>query len=219
MNARDEPLVDLAWIARHLDDVAAQIGEHVYLTAVAVGIGCLISFPLAILAHRWRPLYQPLTWVTGVIYTIPSLALFAFLVPYTGLSTLTAEIGLIGYTLLILIRNAVSGFRSVPSEVVEAAAGMGYTRAQVFRRIEVPLAVPVIFAGIRLATVTTIGLVTVTSLIGKGGLGHFILLGLDNFFPTAALMGGVLSMMLAIGADQLLLALQRRAMPWARAYS
>lgn len=211
-----EPFIDVDWMLRHLDDVYVQLAEHVQLTAVAVGIGLAISFPLALLAYRRRQFYPPITWVTGFIYTIPSLALFAFLVPYTGLSTLTAEIGLVGYTLLILVRNTVAGLNGVPADVREAAVGLGYTSRQVFWQVDVPLALPVIFAGVRLATVTTIGLVTVTALIGKGGLGHFILLGLDRFFPTPALMGALLSLALAVSADRILLFAQKVAMPWTR---
>lgn len=211
-----DPFIDFRWMRRHLDDVYAQLVEHIQLTGIAVGIGIAISFPLALLAYKHRRFYSPITWVTGFIYTIPSLALFAFLVPYTGLSTLTAEIGLVGYTLLILIRNTVAGLNGVPSDVREAAVGLGYTSRQVFWQIDFPLALPVIFAGVRLATVTTIGLVTVTALIGRGGLGHFILLGLDRFFPTPALMGALLSLALAVTADRFLLLAQKLSMPWTR---
>ena len=161
-------------------------------------------------------LYPPVTTVTGILYTIPSLALFAFLVPYTGLSVLTAEIGLVSYTLLILIRNIVSGIRSVPSDVRDAAQGMGYTPRQILWRIELPLALAVIFAGIRIATITTIGLVTVTALIGEGGLGYFILLGMQELFSTPLLVGAVGSILFAIAADSALVLLQRALTPWAR---
>jgi osmoprotectant transport system permease protein len=136
---------------------------------------------------------------------------------YTGLSTTTAEIGLVSYTLLILIRNIVSGLDGVPADVREAARGMGYSPRQILWRVDLPLAAPVIAAGVRIATVTTIGLVTVTALIGKGGLGYFILLGIRGLFPTAALLGSVLSVVLAVVVDGLLLATQRALTPWARA--
>jgi osmoprotectant transport system permease protein len=165
-------------------------------------------------AYRYRSLYGPITWFTGVLYTIPSLALFAMLVPYTGLSLLTAEIGLVGYTLLIIIRNTVAGLAGVPAEVKEAATGMGYTPRQLLFKVELPLAVPVILAGLRIATVTTIGLITVTSLIGYGGLGYFIKLGLDRAFSTATITGAVLSMVLAVVADRLLVLAERRLTPW-----
>jgi osmoprotectant transport system permease protein len=212
----DEPLVRWDWIGEHLDDVAAQLLEHLQLTGLALGFGLLISVPLAVLAYRRRRLYAPITFVTGLLYTIPSLALFAILVPFTGLSTLTAEIGLIGYTLLILIRNIVTGLSGVPADAREAAIGMGYTQRQLLWRVEVPLALPVIIAGIRLAMVTTIGLVTVTALIGKGGLGAFILDGVRRFFPTEILLGAVLSVALAVAGDRTLIGVQRLLTPWAK---
>jgi osmoprotectant transport system permease protein len=211
-----EPFFDWGWAIRHLDDVLAQLLEHVELTAIAVSLGFLISFPLGVYAYRHRSVYPPLTWATGFLYTIPSLALFAFLVPYTGLSTVTAEIGLVGYTLLIFIRNIVAGLDSVPEDVREAARGMGYTPRQLLWHVELPLALPVINAGLRIATVTTISLVTVTALIGKGGLGQFILVGLRRFFPTPIVIATVLSMAIAISADGLLLAAQKALAPWTR---
>jgi osmoprotectant transport system permease protein len=212
----EQPFIRWDWIWDHLDDIGTYTLEHLWLTGLAVGIGLVISLPLAILAHRRRWLYPPLTWVTGIIYTIPSLALFVILIPITGISYTTAEIALVGYTLLILIRNTVAGLSSVPEDAKEAAIGMGYTRRQLLWRVEMPLAVPAIMAGVRIATVTTIGLVTISALIGFGGLGHFILLGLQRFFATATLVGAVLSVVLALLADVLLLRLQRLLSPWAR---
>lgn len=203
------------WFFDHLDEVGQRISEHLQLTVIAVGVGFLISFPLAVFAYRHRRAYAPITYVTGILYTIPSLALFAFLVPFTGLSTTTAEVGLVSYTLLIIIRNTVAGLRAVPEDVKEAARGMGYTDRQSLWRIELPLAVPVIVAGLRIATVTTIGLVTVTALIGKGGLGYFILIGLQRFFSTATLTGAVLSMLMAVIADRGLIYVEHRLTPWA----
>lgn len=205
-----------SWVVDNLDDIKTQGFEHLQLTFLAVAIGLLISFPLAVLAHRHRRFYAPVTVVAGILYTIPSLALFAILVPFTGLSFVTAEIGLVGYTLLILIRNIVAGLEGVPADVREAATGMGYTRSQLLWRVELPLALPVIIAGLRIATVTTIGLVTVTSLIGQGGFGYFILLGLSRFFSTATIVGAVLSVGLAIAADRLLIYVERRLSPWSK---
>ena len=210
-----QPYIDWGWIADHLDDVWARLIEHSYLTFLAVAVGMLISFPLAIVAFRHRKAYGPIGAVTGLLYTIPSLALFAFLVPYTHLSVLTAEIGLVSYTLLILIRGMVSGLDGVPPDARDAALGMGYSRSELLWRVELPLAVPVIIAGIRIATVTTIGLVTVTALIGKGGLGFFILMGIDRNFPTASLLGSLLSLALAVLVDFLLVRVERLATPWA----
>jgi osmoprotectant transport system permease protein len=212
-----EPLIRWDWLAGHLDELAFRFGQHVELTAIAVGIGLIIAFALSLLILRSPRLEAPITWVTGTLYTIPSLALFALLVPITGLSVLTAEIGLVSYTLLILIRNIIRGIRGVPADVREAAVGMGYAPRQLLWRIEVPLALAVIIAGIRLATISTIGLVTVTALIGQGGFGFLILIGIQRFFSTELIAGAVLSVALAIAADALLVLLQRRLTPWARA--
>ncbi len=214
-----EPLIRWDWIVRNLDVIGQRIGEHLVLTGLAVGIGFLISFVLSIWIARNPRLYALVTWITGVLYTIPSLALFALLIPVTGLSLLTAEIGLVGYTLLILIRNIVGGIRSVPADVRDAAIGMGYTQRQLLRSVELPLALPVIIAGVRVATVTTIGLTTVTALIGQGGLGYFILEGIQRFFSTPLIVGATLSVVLAVLVDALLVLLQRQLTPWTRASS
>jgi osmoprotectant transport system permease protein len=211
-----EPLIQWDWIASHLDEFAFRLGEHVELTVIAVGVGFVIAFALSLLILRLPRAEGPITWITGTLYTIPSLALFALLIPYTGLTILTAEIGLVGYTLLIFINNIVRGIRGVPADVREAAVGMGYTPREVLWRIELPLAAAVIIAGIRVATVSTIGLVTVTALIGQGGFGFLILIGLQRFFTTELIAGAVLSVALAVVADALLVLLQRRLTPWAQ---
>ena len=215
--SRGEPLVRWDWIASHLPDIAGRIAEHVVLAGIAVGVGLVLAFGLSLLAIRWRNLYAPIVWVTGTMYTIPSLALFALLIPFTGLSLVTAEIGLVSYTLLILVRNIVTGIRNVPEDVREGARAMGYTRAGSFLRVELPLALPAIVAGIRIASVSTIGLVTVTAVIGQGGLGALILDGLILFFSTPLIVGAVLSVLLAVFVDAVLAAVQRLATPWARA--
>ena len=202
------------WALDHTDLVVEGLREHFWLTFLAVGIGFAISFPLAILAYRQRRFYGPLVGVSGVLYTIPSLALFAFLAPFTGLSTTSAEVGLVSYTLLILVRNIVAGLDGVSEDAKEAARGMGYTRSQLLWRVELPLAIPTIVAGIRIATVTTIGLVTVTAVIGKGGVGALILFGLQRRFSTAIIMGAVLSLLLAITVDFLLIRAERLVAPW-----
>lgn len=208
---------DWDWLGSHLDLIGERLLEHLWLTVLAVGIGFAISLPLSVLAYRRQRTYPPLTWTTGTLYTIPSLALFALLVPFTGLSTLTAEIGLVGYTLLILIRNMVAGLNGVPEDVKEAARGMGYTPGQLLWRVELPLAMPVIVAGLRIATVSTIGLVTVTVFVGQGGLGYLMLSGFKRLLPEIALYAGlVLSLALAIAVDALLLGGQRLITPWAR---
>jgi osmoprotectant transport system permease protein len=205
------------WIADNLDEIGAATLEHLQLTLIAVGVGFAISLLLGLAAYRWRGLYGPIAGVAGLLYTIPSLALFAVLVPFTGLTVLTAEIGLVTYTLLILIRGVVSGLDGVPRDAVEAATGMGYTARQRLARVELPLAVPVIVTAIRLATVTTVGLVMVTALIGEGGLGQLMLRGFNRSFPTMIYVGVVMSVVLAVGLDLFLVGCQRFLTPWARA--
>jgi osmoprotectant transport system permease protein len=207
------------WIKGNRSTILSYLLQHAELTAVAVGVGLLISLPLAIWSYRHRRAYAPITWVTGLLYTIPSIALFSLLVPITGLTPQTAEVALVSYTLLILIRNIVTGLRGVPDDVKEAATGMGYTRSQVLWRVEVPLALPAIVAGIRVATVSTIGLITIAALIGYGGLGQLILEGINRLFVTEMLVGVVLSVVLALFADALLLVAERLLTPWASSRS
>ena len=211
-----EPLILWDWTFNHLPDIARRVQEHLILTGIAVGVGFVLAFALSLAIRRAPALYAPVTWVAGVMYSIPSLALFALLVPFTGLSITTAEIGLVSYTLLILVRNIVGGIRSVPADVREAAVGMGYSPWQLLWKIELPLGLAVIIAGVRVALVTTIGLVTVTGVIGQGGLGALILQGIQQFFATPLVIGAVLSIILAVVLDGVLVALQRRATPWAR---
>jgi osmoprotectant transport system permease protein len=212
--------IDLEWVLENLDRIGELLLEHVYLTALAVGIGLVISFGFALLIRDRPRWYGPIIGGTGILYAIPSLALFALLTPITGLGTvLTAEIALVSYTLLILTRNIVEGLRAVPTDAIEAAAGMGYTPVQRLLRVELPLAMPIIVAGIRIATVSTVGLVTVTALIGLGGLGYLIVtIGTQraSFGLTATLTGIVLAVGLAVLADLALMALQRALTPWAR---
>lgn len=213
------PLIDWSWVVGHLDDIAVATLQHLGIATLAVGAGFAVSFGLALWSVRDRRVYGPITALSGILYTIPSLALFAVLVPFTGLSVVTVEIPLVAYTLLILVRNIVAGFDAVPADVLEAANGMGYTRGQQLRQIELPLAIPLIIAGLRLASVSTIGLVTVGSLIGDafGGLGVLIKDGIAVFFPTKIYVGAALSVALAFGADIAFIRLQRALTPWARA--
>jgi osmoprotectant transport system permease protein len=179
-------------------------------------LGLLLAFPLALAAVRWPRLYGPILGLTGVLFTIPSLALFILLIPFTGLQIQTALIGLTIYTLLILVRNIVEGLRGVDRDVREAAEAMGFAPARQLFQVELPLALPVIMAGVRIATVTTIGLVTVTALIGWGGLGQLFIEGFTLNFGTPIVVGIVLSALLAFTADLLLVGLQHRLTPWAR---
>lgn len=214
--AQEAPLFDWDWVVRNWDQIIDRTWQHVTLTVISVAIGMALSLGLSIVALRWRRTYAPITWVTGLLYTIPSLALFALLVPIVGLNATNAVIALTSYTLLILIRNTVAGIDGVPASVVEAADGMGYTRRARFWRMEVPLALPAIVAGVRIATVTTVGLVTVTAVLGLGGYGFFILRGLNTFFWTQIIVGVGLSVALATIFDLAFLWALRWLTPWAR---
>jgi osmoprotectant transport system permease protein len=190
--------------------------EHVQLTAIAVSIGFLIAFAAALVAYRFGWFEGPFAAASGLLYTIPSLALFQLLVPITGLTVTTVEIALVSYTLLILFRNILSGLRTAPPDVLEAARGMGLTRAQTLLRVELPLAVPAIVAGIRIATVTTISLATVAAFVLPEGLGQPILDGLRTFFKTKFIAAGALTVLLAVAVDAALVLAQRAVTPWTR---
>lgn len=213
----DQPWILWGWLSTHVQLLVDALVQHIELTMIAVVLALAMALPLGVLAQRRRAFRNPILTTFGIFYTIPSLALFAFLVPYTGIvSFTTAEIGLVGYAVLIILRNVVVGLESVPPDVVDAANGMGYRPFARLIRIELPLALPAILAGVRIATVTTIGLVTVTALIGLGGLGQLILTGLVENFRTPLLVATVLSIALAFAADLLLAGVQRLALPWAR---
>jgi osmoprotectant transport system permease protein len=211
-------MIDWGWAADHLDELAGRVVQHFVLAGIAVGIGFVISLALSIWAAR-RPIVRtPLVSLSGVLYTIPSLALFAALVPVTGLSILTAIVPLVLYTLLIFMRNILAGLDGVPAEVLEAADAMGYRRTQRLTRVELPLALPFVIGGLRLASVSTIGLVTVSGILGDrfGGLGFFIFEGYRHTFPTEIAFGALPSILLAIAVDLVLQRVQRRMTPWAR---
>src|SRR3981081_1669572 len=216
VGAVEDPWIRWSWISGHVDVITAALAQHIQLTLIAVVLGLLIAVPLGLVAWRSRLLRGPIFSLTGILYTIPSLALFSFLLPFTGLTILTAELGLVSYTLLILVRNIVVGLNSVPDDVREAARGMGYRPLAELVRIDLPLAVPAILAGVRIATVTTIGLVTVTALIGEGGLGSLIYDGLLRDFKTPLVVGTVLSVVLAVAADLSLAGAERLVTPWSR---
>ena len=206
------------WVKEHWDDILQpRLLEHLEMTAIAVGVGFAIAFAAALFAHRRGWFEAPFGTFSAFLYTIPSLALFQLLVPFTGLTLLTIEIGLVGYTLLILFRNVLVGLRAVPAEVLEAARGMGLTGRQVLLRVELPLALPAISAGIRTAVVTTISLATVAAYITPLGLGQPIFYGLQTDFTTEFVATGALAVSLAIVADALLVVAQRALTPWARA--
>lgn len=209
-----EPWIRWNWVGDHVDLILGALAQHVELTVIAVGVGLLVAIPIGVLAWRYRGSRAPVLGLAGALYTVPSLALFALLVPWTGLTVLTAEIGLVSYTLLILVRNIVVGLDGVPAEVRDAALGMGYRPLRQLLRVELPLALPVIIAGLRIATVTTIGLITITALIGEGGLGQLLYDGLQRDFRTPLVVGSVLSVALAVVADLSLALVQRLLTPW-----
>jgi osmoprotectant transport system permease protein len=215
----DRPIFEWRWVERNSDLIGQKLGEHISLTAISLAIGLVVSIALAVLSLRWRWFYAFSIGLTGSLYVIPSLAAFALLVPFFGLtSTTTAVIPLASYTLLILLRNIVTGVDQVPKEVKEAAIGMGFTPRRLLLQVELPLALPVVIAGLRVAAVTTIGLVTVTSMLGKGGLGYFIRNGIQTATPnpTPIIVGVGLSIVLAVVVDLLLWLSERALAPWAR---
>jgi osmoprotectant transport system permease protein len=209
------------WLSQNWDSVLwPALRQHVVLTLIAVSIGFVISTSLAVIAHRRGWLERPVLIITSILYTIPSLALFEILqgVPGFGLSATTAEVALVSYTLLIMFRNTLTGLREVPDEVRDAAAGMGFGPNQTLLRVELPLALPAIIAGVRIATVTVISLATVASLVDNEGLGVPILSAIsNNVFKTELIAAGVLAVGLALLSDVLLIGLQRRLTPWSRA--
>src|SRR5579859_5938340 len=209
-----DPLVNWDWLSTHIPTVLAALEQHLILTVIAVACGLAISIPLGIAAHRWNGARLISLTAFGAFYTIPSIALFALLIPYTGLTTVTAEIPLVGYNVLIIMRNVVVGLDAVPRDVLDAADGMGYRPVARLLRVELPLALPAIFAGLRVATVSTIGIVTITAVIGLGGLGQLILKGLIESFHTPLVVGTALSIVLAVVVDLGLAGFQRLAIPW-----
>jgi osmoprotectant transport system permease protein len=212
-------IFDWGWVANNLSDeiIPAVIG-HIYLSTVSVTIALLISLPTGVAVSRYRKAYPPVTFITGLLFSIPSLAAFALLVtiPGIGLGPNAVIIALVAYSLLVLIRNVVAGMDSVPEETKDAARGMGLTARQILFKVELPLALPVIVAGIRIATVTIIGIATIGAYINGGGLGELIFTGISRNFPTRVIVGAVLATLLAILADLLLLAVERYLRPWAR---
>jgi osmoprotectant transport system permease protein len=203
------------WVGDHREEILSRLQEHITLTVLSVALGVAIAAPLAVAASRRRVLYTPLLVVGSILYTIPSLAAFVLLLPWTSRRE-AALIVLTSYTMLVLVRNIVTGLDGVPAEIKEAAQGMGYSPARLLVRIELPMALPSIVAGIRIATVTNVGLVTVAALIGQGGLGALIADGLRRDFSTPLMVGAILSVALAVALDLGLLGMQRLATPWQR---
>jgi len=204
-----------SWIVENFDRYVDPFFQHVYLTLVSLIIGFAIAFTLGLLAHRQRWLAGPLTAMTSVLYTIPSIALFLMLLPLTGRGNTTALIALVAYTQLIIFRNVVNGLRQVPPDIVDAAEGMGLTPMQTLLRVEVPMALPEILAGLRIAASTIVGLATLAFFAGAGGLGAEIAAQIN--FKSNVVVAGGLAVLLAAGLDLAVLGIQRALMPWRRA--
>jgi osmoprotectant transport system permease protein len=206
------------WIERHTDDITRLTVEHVQITAISVVLAVAIAVPLGVLVRNRRLPFAAAAGISDVLYTIPSLALFAALVPLIGIGDTPAIIGLVAYALTMLVRNTVVGLQAVPAAVREAAAGMGLTPRQTLLRVELPLAIPAIMAGVRLATVSTVGIATIAVFVGGGGLGELIWTdGIQRqLFLTPILVGTVCATVLALALDALLVLAERLATPWTR---
>jgi osmoprotectant transport system permease protein len=210
-------LVDWTWVRANAAMIMSDLGQHAELSGIAVLAGLVVSLPLSMFAWRFRLARTPILGAAGLLYTVPSIALFVLIQPVTGyFSLLTAEVALSGYTLLILVRNTVSGLDSIPEEITEAATAMGYTTMSQLLRVYLPMALPSIFAGLRVATVTVVGLVTVTVFIGRTNLGSMILTGFNETFYTPIVVALVLSVALAALGDAGFVLLERVTVRWTR---
>jgi osmoprotectant transport system permease protein len=215
--APPNPWFSWSYLSQNLDSLTAALEQHVSLTAATIAIAAAIGIPLAVVSHKVRWLSGPILGLSGVLYTIPSLALFALLGPILGLTFETVLIGLVLYALLMVVRNALTGLQQVPADVRDAARGMGYGRLGLLWRIELPLALPSIVTGLRIAAVSTVALVTVGTLVGFGGFGNVILTGFNSNFYKAQIMAGTLGcLILALLFDLMLAGLGRLATPWSR---
>lgn len=210
------PIIRWEWITAEWDQIREALIQHLELTVLSVALGSVVAAVLSAIALRFRFMATPITGFTGFLYTIPSVALFGLLVPYFGLSRTTAVLPLAAYTLLILVTNTVAGFDAVPAAVRDAANGMGLTPTRRVLEVELPLALPYIIAGLRIAVVSTVGLVTVAAIIGQGGLGRLILDGLRRTFWTPMTIGASLSILLALILDGAIYALGRVVAPWSK---
>ncbi len=191
--------------------------EHLWLTVVSVLLGLALAFPLALLARRFTNMESGIVGATTIVYTIPSLAMFSLLLPITGITATSVIIGLALYSLTILVRNILAGLRGVPGEVKESAAGLGYGPGRMLFRVELPLAMPVIFAGLRVATVSTVALVTVGSILDAGGLGNLLADGVNSQFKAQIFAASVLCVALAVVLDVVIVVGERLSLPWVRA--
>ncbi len=199
--------------AQELTDATLQ---HVWIAGVSVAVGLVVAFPLALAARRWKPAAGPVLGFTTVLYTVPSLAMFSLLLPVFGLSASVVVTGLVLYSLTILVRNILAGLESVPEDAREAARGMGYGPARLLFEVELPLALPALMAGLRIATVSAVSLTTVGAIVGYGGLGNLIYEGMNSLFKAQVLTASTICVAMAVAADLLLLGVQRLLTPWTR---
>jgi len=203
-------------VTSRLDIIVDALAQHIILTVVSLIVGAAVALPLGLLAFRIKRLRGLVLGGSTILYTIPSLAMFSLLVPYTGLSQVTVIVGLVLYSLTILVRNVVAGLDAVPDDVEESARGLGFGPGALLLRVQLPLALPTIFAGLRVAATSTVALTTLGILVGYGGLGNLIFRGLQSDFKAQVLTASVLVVALAVVADLAILAVQRLATPWTR---
>ncbi|MGW6414666.1 ABC transporter permease [Streptomyces sp. NPDC055055] len=208
-----------AYVSSRGEILADAVVQHLRLTGAAVALGLLLALPLALAARRWRWAAGPVLGVTTVLYTIPALALFSLLLPLYGLSAALVVAGLVLYSLTLLVRNILAGLRAVPEETRQAARGLGYGPVRLLLAVELPLALPAAMAGLRLATVSAVSLVTIGAIVGHGGLGNLIYAGMNTYFKAQVLTASALCVLIAVAADLLLLLAQRLLTPWTRGRS
>ncbi|MGW1248144.1 ABC transporter permease [Streptomyces sp. NPDC002535] len=208
-----------AYLSTRSEILTDAVVQHLQLTAVSVALGLVLALPLAIAARRWRWAAGPVLGVTTLLYTIPALAMFSLLLPVYGLSATLVVAGLVLYSLTLLVRNILAGLRAVPEETRQAARGLGYGPVRLLLAVELPLAVPAAMAGLRIATVSAVSLVTIGAIVGHGGLGNLIYAGMNTFFKAQVLTASALCVVIAVAADLLLLGAQRLLTPWTRGQS
>lgn len=209
-------MIDTEWVSDNIPMILGLLADHLQLVALSMVLGTLIA-SVMILLTLWLPaLSRPLTYISGILFTIPSLALFILLMPITGLSKTTSVIGLSVYSLLIILQNTLAGLASTSPVVLQEARAIGYTRLQGFLAVELPLAIPYLFGGLRTTAVTLVGLVTVTAIIGQGGLGQLFVTGLTLSFSTPVIISLVLTVLLAISVDFAFYSAEKRLFPWVR---
>ncbi|WP_405062801.1 ABC transporter permease subunit [Kribbella sp. NBC_01505] len=210
----------MTWVGDNSQLIWDQLREHLYLSLLPMFLGLLISLPLGYVATRYSWLANPLVALGGVLYSLPSIALFIVLPAILGtgiLSPINIIVALTIYAVSLLIRNVIDGLRSVPEDVLQAAVSVGYGTLRRVLTVDFPIAIPVIFTGLRVVTVANISMVSVGAIIGIGGLGELFTLGFQQDFLTPIVVGVVLSLLLALVCDIILVGLQRLLTPWARA--